>query len=97
MIGESYASGLPVVSTDVGACRDLVEGRGAEDRALGAGGRIVPIADPDALAQAACELLSDPARWHAAQRAGIERVERYYRQADVVAAYRNVYKATGGM
>lgn len=97
VIGESYASGLPVVTTDVGACRDLVEGRGAEDRALGSGGRIVPIADPDALAQAACELLSDATRWHAAQRAGIERVERYYRQSGVIAAYRDVYKSSGGM
>lgn len=96
VIGESYASGLPVLTTDVGACRDLVEGRGAEDRALGSGGSIVPISDPDALAVAAYELLSDPARWHAAQRAGIQRVERYYRQSGVIDAYRDIYNTIGG-
>lgn len=95
VIGESYASGVPVLTTDVGACRDLVEGFGAADRALGSGGCVVPIFDPDALAGAAYELLSDPARWHAAQQAGIARVERYYRQSGITAAYRALYQSAG--
>lgn len=95
VIGESYASGVPVLTTDVGACRDLVEGAGAADRALGCGGCVVPISDPDALACAAYALLNDPARWHAAQRAGIARVERYYRQSSVTVAYRALYQAAG--
>ena len=93
VIGESYASGLPVLTTDVGACRDLVEGSGPEDRALGSGGRVVPIFAPGALARAAFEMLSDPACWHAAQRAGIARVERYYRQSSVIDAYRALYQS----
>ena len=36
VILEAFASGLPVVATDVGACRELVEGRTPEDR-TGAG------------------------------------------------------------
>lgn len=96
VIGESYASGLPVLTTDVGACRDLVEGVGAEDRALGSGGAVVPIFDPQALAAAAHGLLGDPERWHAAQRAGIARVERYYRQSGVIEAYRGLYREAGG-
>jgi glycosyltransferase involved in cell wall biosynthesis len=91
VIGESYASGLPVVTTDVGACRDLVEGAGQDDRALGLAGRVVPIFDPQAVALAAYELLSDSACWHAAQRAGIERVERFYRQSSVITRYRDIY------
>lgn len=93
VIGESYASGLPVVTTDVGACRDLVEGVGEEDRALGRGGRLVPIFAPQAVAHAAQELLGDPACWHAAQRAGIARVERYYHQSAVIDAYRALYRS----
>jgi len=95
VIGEGYASGLPVVTTDVGACRALVEGAGEEDRALGRAGRVVPIFAPQALAQAAYELLGDPACWHAAQRAGIARVERYYHQSGVIDAYRQLYRSTG--
>lgn len=92
VIGESHASGLPVVATDVGACRDLIEGVGAEDRALGCGGAVVPIVDPEAFADAAQALLSDRARWISAQKAGIERVERLYPQSRVIAEYRLVYR-----
>ena len=91
VIGESYASGVPVLTTDVGACRSLVEGAGDEDRALGCGGAVVPIVDPEAMAAAALALLADPDRWRAAQQAGIARVERYYRQDNVVDAYRQIY------
>jgi len=95
VIGESYASGVPVLTTDVGACRDLVEGVDTADRALGNGGCVVPISDPDALARAAYGLLSDPTRWHTAQQAGIARVERYYRQSSVTFAYRALYQSAG--
>lgn len=97
VIGESHASGLPVLATDVGACRDLIEGKEAADRALGCAGEVVPIADHDALARAAHALLTDPVRWRCAQRAGIERVERYYRQSQVIDSYREIYRRTGGL
>ncbi len=35
VILEGYAAGVPTVSTDVGSCRQLIEGLGEEDRALG--------------------------------------------------------------
>jgi glycosyltransferase involved in cell wall biosynthesis len=89
---EAFASGVPVVTTDVGACRELVEGRTAGDRALGAAGAVVPIADPQATARAALGLLRDPARWHPAQKAAIRRVEAHYTQAQMIEAYRHVYR-----
>ncbi|OFX19720.1 MAG: glycosyl transferase family 1 [Anaeromyxobacter sp. RBG_16_69_14] len=92
VILEAFASGLPVIATDVGACRELVEGRTPEDRALGAGGAIVPISDPEATARAAIELLRDPVRWKAAQEAGIKRVETFYTRAIMIDAYRQVYQ-----
>jgi glycosyltransferase involved in cell wall biosynthesis len=88
---EAFASGLPVVTTDVGACRELVEGRTPEDCERGPAGAVVPIADPDAVARAALELLGEPARWRAAQRAAIRRVDTYYAEARVVEAYRQLY------
>ena len=93
VVVEAFASGLPVLTTDVGACREIVEGAGPEDRALGPAGAVVPIASPEETAKAAVGLLTDAERWRAAQRAGIERVERYYTRDKVLAHYRGVYQA----
>jgi glycosyltransferase involved in cell wall biosynthesis len=88
---EGYAAGVPAVCTDVGSCRQLVYGLPGEDEALGASGRIVRIADPDGLATAAIELLTQPDEWRAASAAGIARVERYYTQELMFGAYREIY------
>jgi glycosyltransferase involved in cell wall biosynthesis len=89
---EAFASGVPAVATDVGACRELIEGRTPEDRALGAAGAVVPIGDADAVAEAAVALLGDEGRWRAAQQAGIARVERHYRDEQMFDSYRAVYR-----
>jgi len=89
---EGYAAGVPAVTTDVGSCRQLVEGLDDEDRALGPSGRVVPIADPQHLADAALELLKDPAAWQAASQSGIARVERYYTDTMMFDRYRRVYE-----
>ncbi|MGU7780153.1 GT4 family glycosyltransferase PelF [Burkholderia sp. PU8-34] len=93
---EAFAAGVPVVTTDVGACRELIHGADADDAALGSAGRVVPIADPVALAREALGLLADANAWHAAQRAGIARVERYYSQERMVGAYRALYSTLAG-
>lgn len=89
---EGYAAGVPAVTTDVGACRQLVHGAGAEDEALGSAGSVVGIADPEALGEAAAALLSDESRWRAAQAAAISRVERYYRLEEMVSRFRELYE-----
>jgi glycosyltransferase involved in cell wall biosynthesis len=92
VILEGYAAGVPCVSTDVGSCRQLIEGLDEEDRALGAAGAVVRIADPQGLGAAAVSLLRSPERWRAAQQAGIRRVERYYTDEMMFARYRDVYE-----
>ena len=63
MILEALASGLPVVATDVGACRDMMAG---ETEA-----RLVPPGDANALAKALGELLAqEPDRVALAARHG---------------------------
>ena len=89
---EGFAAGVPCVATDVGSCRQLVEGLEEEDRALGAAGEVVGIADPQALAMAILRLLGDDDVWRRAQAAGIARVERYYTQDRMVARYRALYE-----
>ena len=97
---ESFASGVPVVATDVGSCRELIEGRLPEDRALGAAGAVIPIAAPDEAAAAMVKLLKDPMAWFRAREAGLQRVNTYYTRQQMFDAYRGVYKtaleAAGG-
>lgn len=91
VILEGYAAGVPTVATDVGSCRQLVFGLEPEDQAIGASGDIVRIADPEALANACLKLLLDPKAWHAAQKAAIERVSRFYTQEMMFGAYKTIY------
>ena len=96
VILEGYAAGVPTVSTDVGSCRQLVEGLDAEDQALGPSGAIVNIADPQGLADASIALLRDSGRWQAASQAAIARVERYYSDELMFGRYREVYEQALG-
>lgn len=88
---ESLAAGIPVVSTDVGACREIIEGKDDEDRLLGECGKVVTIGDAVAVAHAVVKILNDEAYWYEKQRIGIQRIERYYTQTTMIATYQNIY------
>lgn len=75
----------------MGSCRQLIEGLGDDDRALGSSGAAAPIADPQALADASIALLSDTTAWNSASAAAIARVERYYTDTMMFDRYRSVY------
>jgi polysaccharide biosynthesis protein PelF len=92
VILEGYAAGVPTLSTDVGSCQQLVFGLPGEDAEIGASGRVVRIADPEALAQAALELLGNPEEWQRASAAAIKRVEKYYSQRTMFARYQSLYE-----
>lgn len=89
---ECMAAGVPCVATDVGSCREILEGAHDEDRALGVAGHVVPIADPQQAAWAAIRLLRDESLWHRAQQAGLMRVQRFYRQELMFDRYRTLYQ-----
>jgi glycosyltransferase involved in cell wall biosynthesis len=89
---ESLACGIPVVSTDVGSCRELLQGRPGEDRNLGDAGLITGLADPEATAHALLELEDDPDRRASMGRIGRRRVEQSYRLDQVRDAYRDLYR-----
>jgi glycosyltransferase involved in cell wall biosynthesis len=91
VILEASAAGLPIVATDVGACRELLEGREAEDRALGPSGFVTPVADPGATAAAVIALARDPGLGRRLGETGRARVRRFYRSAELAARYRALY------
>lgn len=88
---EANGCGVPCVATDVGACREMLEGCPGEDRALGPSGIVVPLGDPGAMARAVREILSNRVKREAMSRAGIERVERYYDARREIRRYAELY------
>lgn len=80
---EAMATGLPVIATRVGANADLME--------EGAAGRLVPRADPEALARELLALLDDPARALSYGRAGRQIAERRFSLERMVADYESLY------
>ena len=92
VILEGFAAGVPAISTDVGCCRELIEGQEAADREFGEAGAIVPLANPHALATAAAALLEDNKRWYAAQAAGLTRVKHFYGEQTFLNNYHKLYR-----
>lgn len=92
VILESLAVGIPVVATDVGGCKALIQGLGVDDQALGAAGSLVSIANPSAVAEAAIRLLTDKQAWISAQQSGLARVRQYYSMAQFIDHYGSIYQ-----
>jgi polysaccharide biosynthesis protein PelF len=90
---EAYACGVPVLATDVGACREMIEGRTAEDRALGPSGIVCPVASPTRTAEALVLLAHDERLRRRMGHAGRRRVTIYYQRRTMLASYRALYGA----
>lgn len=89
---EAAAVGLPAVTTDVGSCRDIVEGF-ADDPVAGAGGIVVDACDAEGVAKAlATVLLNDDLR-ASMGRVMKRRAANYYHKDRVRALYENMYTA----
>jgi polysaccharide biosynthesis protein PelF len=94
VILEAHAAGLPVIATDVGCCRELLEGRDEADRALGPSGRVTRVANAADTAAAIFELAESPRLRRRMGDAGRARVHAYYRTSQMIDRYRALYRAT---
>ncbi|HSY41768.1 MAG TPA: GT4 family glycosyltransferase PelF, partial [Polyangia bacterium] len=95
VILEAYARGVPVIASDVGACREMIEGRAAADREIGPSGFVTRVATPKETAAALVRLARDPKLRRRMGQAGLRRVAAYYQRRDMLASYRALYAAMG--
>lgn len=95
---EANLCRVPVVSTDVGAVRELIYGADEYDMKIGASGSVVPVKSPEMLGMEIVRLLSDADLNMRLGENGEKRVLRYYQKEDLMAKYRAIYKeAIGGV
>ncbi|MBS3900715.1 MAG: GT4 family glycosyltransferase PelF [Dethiobacter sp.] len=87
---ESMAVGIPVVATNVGSCRELIEGAVGDE--LGAAGLVVPPNSPDNTAEAILRLLRNQALREQMGKVARQRVEQYYSQEKFIDNYRQLYQ-----
>jgi polysaccharide biosynthesis protein PelF len=90
VILEAGAAGIPTIATDVGACREMIEGGDGDD--LGVCGIVTPVASPEVTARAIVTIAKDPALFAEMADVVYKRMDKYYRQEAVFDFYRQSYK-----
>lgn len=92
VILEANICGIPVVATDVGACRELLSGRSEDDVHLGPSGIITEVANPSDTAEKILTLLDDQQLYESMSQSGIARIKKYYDQDTLLSSYLNLYE-----
>ncbi|MCG8606097.1 GT4 family glycosyltransferase PelF [bacterium] len=92
VILEAYGLGIPVVATDVGACREMVYGMTAEDKALGQSGFVAGITNSDEIAKAVIKLWKSPQLRETMGNIGKKRVANFYNKANSDKQYNQLYE-----
>lgn len=91
---ESFAAGRPCVTTDVGCCRELLEG--SVDDTFGVAGIVVPPIHSQALAHAMEVLATHEEMRKEMAMCGRKRVQTYYLHQDMVDHYNENYEEVLG-
>ena len=88
---EAGAAGIPCVTTNVGSCREILNGTADENPSLGAGGFVTDVVSPEQIADGVTKLLLDE-RLREQMGANLrERVISYYSSDRSRDAYRSLY------
>ncbi len=91
VILEAHAAGVPVISSDVGACREMLEGTEPDDRALGPSGIVTGVAAPEETAAALVKLARSAQLRRQMGQAGRARVRARYAKGQMIDSYRGYY------
>lgn len=92
VILEANCSGIPVVATEVGACREILTGISKEDMALGPSGLITAVGNPEETAVGLLRFARNPGDLYTWGQAGRERVLRHYDLKKIMSQYRDIYE-----
>jgi glycosyltransferase involved in cell wall biosynthesis len=87
---ESLAASRPVVATDVGACRELIEGNGLDG--FGSAGMVIPPMHQSELLGALVEMCKNPDLRTEMGEAGQRRIRALYEHDDMVEKYQRTYQ-----
>lgn len=86
---EAMAAHRPVLSTNVGSCREIIEGY---DDAFGSAGAVVPVMNPPRIAQGILDVCKDVQTMCTCGENGYARVAALYQDRDFLDRYRRVYR-----
>ena len=86
---ESYAAHVPVIATDVGNCRGLIEG---EEDDFGRAGIITHIMNVGEIAEAMVYMARNPEERKAMGEAGYKRLMKRYKIEDMKQKYEEIYR-----
>jgi len=89
VILEGNAFKIPFVSTDVGACYEMLNGTAGDT--FGPSGLIVPPVSPKETSEAIIKLLEDEPLRKKMGESGKKRVLKYYKQSDLIKKYYDIY------
>ena len=92
VILEAGAAQIPCIATDVGSCREIIEGRDDEIPRLGHGGIVTELVNAQQMANAVCELLGDEQKRRSYGENLSRRVEQYYLSHMASDAYKVLYQ-----
>lgn len=87
---ESLAARRPVIATDVGSCREIIEGEPGDD--LGPAGICVPPMHQSRLLQALTELCQEESKRMEMAQSGQDRVRKYYDIERMIQSYHHAYE-----
>ena len=90
---EAGAAGIPCVATNVGACREIIEGAGDADDPLEHGGFITDLVSPEQVADRVCRLLRSSSLRKEMGESLRRRVRRRYASMTAQANYAALYGA----
>lgn len=89
---EGFACAKPFVCTNVGGCRELIEGR---DDLFGPAGYVVPIMHYEEMAHYVIKLCDDTALRLEMGQNGFARVAAHYKRSTFIESYEEIYRRLG--
>lgn len=89
---EGMAAGKPYVTTNVGSCKELMDGLNDD---IGPAGFVVPVMHTEHIAAAIINLAKHKSLRKEFGRHALQRVKTYYQSKNVIQAYRKVYEKLG--